>query len=150
MVFLRVPAIMKLKRLLPLIALLLAAIPAPAQNTVPVSLSSGVSQDVFTPIGKYFQAGDYNRLSAWFADNLELDLLGSISTCSRNQARRIMKDFFADYTPKSFEIVHKSGKTPMRYAIGVLHAGGETFQVTLYVRTGEGKSVIQQLKIERQ
>ena len=141
---------MKLKRLLPLCALLLAAVPATAQNTVPVSLSQGAAQDVFTPISKYFQAGDYNRLSAWFADNLELDLLGSNSNCSRNQARRIMKDFFADYTPKSFEIVHKSGKAPMRYAIGVLHAGGETFQVTLYVRTGEGKSDIQQLKIERQ
>ena len=38
----------------------------------------------------------------------------------------------------------------MRYAIGVLQAGGESFQVTLYVRTGEGKSDIQQLKIERQ
>ena len=140
---------MKQRFLIPLFALLLAAVPAPAQNTVPVSLSQGTSQDVFTPIGKYFQAGDYNSLSAWFAENLELDLLGSNTNCSRNQARRIMKDFFADYTPNSFEIVHKSGKTPMRYAIGVLQAGGETFQVTLYVRTGEGKSAIQQLKIER-
>ncbi len=140
---------MKLYRLLPLLALLLAATPARSQNTVPASLVPAAGQDFFTPISKYFQAGDYNSLSAWFADNLELDLLGSNSNCSRNQARRIMKDFFADYTPKSFEIVHKSGKAPMRYAIGVLHAGGETFQVTLYVRTGEGKSAIQQLKIER-
>lgn len=140
---------MKLIRLFPLLALLLAAIPARSQNTVPTGLVPAASQDVFTPISKYFQAGDYNRLSAWFAENLELDILGSNSNCSRNQARRIMKDFFADYTPKSFEIVHKSGKAPMRYAIGVLHAGGETFQVTLYVRTGEGKSAIQQLKIER-
>ena len=127
-------------------------------TSLPLMLLAGIlfaraqdgAQDVFTPIGKYIQSGDYDKLSAWFADNLELDLLGSVSTCSRNQARRIMKDFFADYTPKSFEIVHKSGKAPMRYAIGVLHAGGETFQVTLYVRTGEGKSDIQQLKIERQ
>ena len=141
---------MKLKRLLPLLALLLAAIPVRAQNVVPAGLVSAAGQDVFTPISKYFQAGDYNSLSAWFADNLELDILGSNSNCSRNQARRIMKNFFADYTPKSFEIVHKSGKTPMRYAIGVLQAGGESFQVTLYVRTGEGKSDIQQLKIERQ
>ena len=31
-------------------------------------------QDVFTPIGKYLQSGDYEKLSAWFADNLELDI----------------------------------------------------------------------------
>lgn len=140
---------MQRKILFPLLALLLAAAPAPAQSPLPVGLSTGSTQDLFTPICKYFQAGDYNSLSAWFAETLELDLLGQVSNCSRNQARRIMKDFFADYTPKSFGIVHKSGKTPMRYAIGVLQAGGETFQVTLYVRIGDGKSEIQQLKIER-
>ncbi len=138
------------KRLLfPILALLLAAAPVPAQNLLPAGLNTGTSQDLFTPICKYFQAGDYNSLSAWFAESLELDLLGQESNCSRNQARRIMKDFFADYAPKSFGIIHKSGKTPMRYAIGVLQAGGETFQVTLYVRLGDGKSEIQQLKIER-
>ena len=140
---------MKKRILLPMIALLLAAVPATAQNPLPVGLSTGASQDLFTPICKYFQAGDHNSLSAWFADTLELDLLGSVSNCSRTQARRIMKNSSETYTPKSFGIVHKSGKTPMRYAIGVLQAGGETFQVTFYVRIGDGKSEIQQLKIER-
>ena len=129
---------------------LLGTLPLSAQPPgLKTSLSGEGRQDVFTPVGKYFRSGDSEKLSAWFADNLELDILGARTNCSRNQARRIMKDFFTDYTPKSFEIVHKSGKAPMRYAIGVLQAGGETFQVTLYMHTGEGKSDIQQLKIER-
>ena len=107
------------------------------------------SQDVFTPIGKYLQAGDYDKLSAWFADNLELDMLGAVNNCTRNQAKLIMKNFFTNYTPKKFTIIHKSGKAPMKYAVGSLNAGGEHFRVILYVKTSDEKSYIEQLKVER-
>ena len=107
------------------------------------------SQDVFTPIGKYLQAGDYEKLSAWFADNLELDMLGAVNNCTRNQAKLIMKNFFTNYTPKKFTIIHKSGKAPMKYAVGSLNAGGEHFRVILYVKTSDEKSYIEQLKVER-
>ena len=107
------------------------------------------SQDVFTPIGKYLQAGDYDKLSAWFADNLELDMLGAVNNCTRNQAKLIMKNFFTNYTPQKFTIIHKSGKAPMKYAVGSLIAGGEHFRVILYVKTSDEKSYIEQLKVER-
>ena len=106
-------------------------------------------QDVFTPIGKYLQAGDCDKLSAWFADNLELDMLGAVNNCTRNQAKLIMKNFFTSYTPKKFTIIHKSGKAPMKYAVGSLSAGGERFRVILYVKTAGDKSYIEQLKVER-
>lgn len=105
-------------------------------------------QDVFTPIGKYIQAGDCEKLSAWFADNLELDILGAINNCTRNQAKLIMKNFFKNYTPKKFTIIHKSGKAPMKYAVGSLSAGGEKFRVILFVKTTDNVNSIQQLKIE--
>ncbi len=106
--------------------------------------------DVFVPIGKYIQMGDSEKLSAWFANNLELDILGSVSACSKVQATQIMKDFFVNYTPKSFSVVHKSGKAPLTYAIGSLSAGGEKFRVTLFVMTQEKGNQIQQLRIERE
>lgn len=108
------------------------------------------TQDVFVPIGKYIQLGDSHSLSAWFASNLELDILGNINDCSKIQATQIMKDFFVSYTPKSFKIIHKSGKAPMKYAIGNLNAGGETFRVTLFVKTQANGNQIQQLRIERE
>ena len=107
-------------------------------------------QDVFTPIGKYLQSGDYEKLSAWFADNLELDMLGAVNNCTRNQAKLIMKNFFTNYTPKKFSIIHKSGKAPMKYAVGSLSAGGERFRVILYVKTSDAESHIEQLKVERE
>ena len=118
-----------------------------------LSVSSIYAQkpaDVFVPIGKYIQMGDSDKLSAWFSNNLELDILGSVSACSKVQATQIMKDFFVKYTPKSFSIVHKSGKAPLTYAIGNLSAGGEMFRVTLFVMTQDKGNQIQQLRIERE
>ena len=121
--------------------------------TIIVSATCAMAQkqaDVFVPIGKYIQMGDSDKLSAWFASNLELDILGSVSACSKVQATQIMKDFFVNYTPKAFSIVHKSGKAPLTYAIGSLSAGGEKFRVTLFVMTQEKGNQIQQLRIERE
>ena len=57
------------------------------------------TQDVFVPIGKYIQQGDSESLSAWFANNLELDILGKTNDCSKVQATQKMKDFFVTYSP---------------------------------------------------
>lgn len=114
------------------------------------SYVSAQDQDVFVPIGKYIQQGDSEKLSAWFASNLELDILGNVNACSKVQATQIMKDFFVNYTPKSFSIMHKSGKAPMKYAVGSLSAGGEKFRITLFVKTQESGNQIQQLRIERE
>lgn len=115
----------------------------------PAATAQDKDQDVFTPISKYIQNGDCEKLSAWFADNLELDILGAVNNCTRNQAKLIMNDFFGKYTPKKFSVIHKSGKAPMKYAVGTLNAGGEKFRIILYVKTSDGISSIQQLKVER-
>jgi len=74
----------------------------------------------------------------------------ALSAPAARYATQIMKDFFVNYTPKSFSIVHKSGKAPLTYAIGSLSAGGEKFRVTLFVMTQEKGNQIQQLRIERE
>lgn len=106
--------------------------------------------DVFIPIAKYIEAGNSDKLSVWFADNLQVDVLGTINNCTRNQARLIMRNFFINYTPKSFKIVHKSSRPPMSYASGDLDAGGSQFRVTIFVKTVSGRNEILQIKIERQ
>lgn len=113
-------------------------------------LAQQKDQDVFNPIAKYLAKGDAESLSAWFADNLELNVVGVVNDCSKNQAKQILRNFFVNYTPKSFEILHKSGSAIMKYAVGTLSAGGEKFNVTLFVKTSENGNYIQQLKIEKQ
>ena len=104
--------------------------------------------DVFNPISKYLAMGDADKLSAWFSDNLEVTIFSNSNDSSRNQARQIMKSFFRSYTPRSFEITHKAGRSNKKYALGTLNAGGEMFLVTIFVNYKDGAYSIQQLKIE--
>ena len=60
-----------------------------------------------------------------------------------------MKSFFKSYTPRSFEINHKAGRSNMKYALGTLNAGGELFTVTIFVSYKDSDYRIQHLKIER-
>lgn len=115
-----------------------------------IFITTAKAQDVFAPISKYIQNGDSERLSAWFAPNLEIDIMGNSSVCSKQQAKQIIRDFFNEFSPKSFDIVHKSGKAPMNYAIGNLSAGGNKFRVTLFVKTQKEGNFIQQMRIERE
>ncbi len=105
--------------------------------------------DVFNPIAKYIASGDADKLSAWFADNLEVTIFSVSNDSSRNQARQIIRSFFKSYTPRSFEISHKAGRSNMKYALGTLNAGGEMFLVTIFVSLMEDTYKIQQIKIER-
>lgn len=105
--------------------------------------------DVFSPIVKYIEKGDAESLSAWFADNLEISIFSRSSDTSRNQAKQIMKSFFKSYTPRTFVVSHKAGRPNMKYALGILTAGGEMFQVTIFVGLKDTEYKIQQIKIER-
>ena len=119
---------------------ILAAVNAAAQEK---------GSDVFNPIAKYFAQGDADKLSAWFSDNLEVTIFSNSNDSSRNQARQIMKTFFRSYTPRSFEITHKAGRSNMKYALGTLNAGGELFNVTIFVSYKDSDYRVQHIKIER-
>ena len=115
-----------------------------------VSLSAqDAGYDVFVPISKYIEAGDADKLSAWFADNLEITIFTVTNDSSRSPARQILKTFFNSYTPQSFSLTHKAGRSNMKYALGSLSAGGEIFIVTIFVSYKETSYKIQQIKIEK-
>jgi len=105
--------------------------------------------DVFIPISKYISQGNAENLSAWFADNLEISIMSNPNNSSKSQAKQIMKSFFSSHTPRSFDINHVAGRMNMKYAVGTLNAGGENFNVTIFIRCKDNKYLIQQLKIER-
>lgn len=113
------------------------------------ALSQDGTYDVFVPIAKYMGQGNAEKLSAWFADNLEIAVMSPSNASSRSQARQILEAFFNSYTPRSFEITHTAGRSHFKYAIGSLNAGGEIFSVTIFVCRCDDEYSIQQLKIER-
>lgn len=113
-----------------------------------VSRAQSGEYDVFVPISKYISLGDGERLSAWFSDNLDVNIGQGSNNCSKSQARQIVKSFFDNNQPRSFTISHTAGKNNMKYAIGTLKTGGETFLVTIFVNIEGSGYKIQHLKIE--
>lgn len=121
----------------------------PVKAYKPVASPEG-EFSVFSSIIKYLSAGDVASLSSWFADNLDITVLSSSRNCSKAQARQILRNFFATYTPRSFEVTHRASDANKKYLIGILNAGGENFQVTIYATSSGGDTYkIQQLGIAR-
>ena len=116
--------------------------------TVGASAQSG-NYDVFVPISKYLAQGNAEALSAWFSDNLDITILSKGGNSSKVQAKQIVNGFFNSHTPRSFEVTYTAGRANMKYAVGNLNAGGETYLVTIFVYCTDEKNEIQQFKIER-
>ena len=106
---------------------------------------------VFSSITRYLSQGDVNSLSSWFAENMDITVISSSRSCSKKQAREILRSFFSANTPRSFEVTHRASESNKKYLIGQLNAGGELFQVTIYATAPGGETYkIQQLNITRQ
>ena len=121
----------------------------PVRTMVPQSADGEFS--VFTSITKYLAAGDAASLSSWFADNLDVTVISSTRNCSKAQARQILRNFFDTHTPRSFTATHKASEANKKSMIGLLNAGGELFQVTIYATSSAGGTYkIQELSISRQ
>lgn len=137
-------------------ALLGIGLSAAAQTTVPVAAKSfSQSPDgefsVFNSITRYLAKGDAASLASWFADTLDVTVISSTRNCSRRQAQEILRTFFEANTPRSFQVTHRASEANKKYLIGLLSAGGELFQVTIYATsTGGGSYKIQELNISRQ
>lgn len=133
------PLVLRVFKILTALAMLVLSADLGAQNG---------EGDVFTPIGKYIVKGDADSLSAWFDENLEISILSHSSTASREQARQIIKAFFNSQRPQSFVISHSSERSNMKYALGILEAGGSNYNVTIFVSYSRNAYKIQQFKIE--
>ncbi len=94
--------------------------------------------------------GDANKLSPWFNNSVQLIILERENVYSRSQATMIMKDFFKKHPPKSFSIIHEGGKPKARFGIGLLKTSGQTYRIYLLIKPDNNKSVILQLRIEKE
>ncbi|MDA3817813.1 MAG: DUF4783 domain-containing protein [Prolixibacteraceae bacterium] len=96
------------------------------------------------------KTGNAQELSKNFSDNIELVVLDNDNVYSKAHAQQIVADFFKDYPPQDFTLIHQGGKEEASYAIGNLHVENEKFRVYFLIKTNNGQSLVYQLRIERQ
>jgi len=117
--------------------MLLAAFVQPARSEIPDAVINAIS------------AGNSAVLAGYFNPSLTLAILEKEDIYTRQQAELIMKDFFARNTPVSFTVLHKGGKEGSQYAIGNLVTPNDVFRVTIYLKVKDNKTLIHQLRFEK-
>jgi hypothetical protein len=115
----------------------MALLPVTGQ-TVPAELAEA--------IGK----GDENRMSTYFHQSLEMTILEEDYKASKNQATRIMENFFKKHTPTEFKVSFEGTKEQSKYAIGTLTTKDGAFRVNLFFLNKEGSHLIYYLSIEKE
>lgn len=106
--------------------------------------------DVYDEISFSIRSGDSKQLSSFFGPTLDLTIINKEDVYSKAQAELVLKDFFSKNTPKTFTIIHK-GASPegTQYAIGSLvTTNGKTFRTSFYIKSSNGKNILQELRFE--
>jgi hypothetical protein len=113
---------------------------------LPQVLSQTVPADLVTALGK----GNATAMSAWFHQSLEMSILEEEYETSKNQATRILENFFKSHKPSGFSVSFEGTKEQSKYAIGTLSTSDGSFRVNLFFLDKDGKRLIYYLSIEKE
>lgn len=92
--------------------------------------------------------GNANVITSYLNDNVELYVDNKNDVFSKQQAGKIIADFFNKNSVKGFSVIHKGEKEAACFVIGTLKTTNSTFRVYILTRKNGGKDVIQQFRIE--
>jgi|GEM_PF-520479 hypothetical protein len=127
-------------------------------NAVSTSLDSGpiapvharppVVTDKLSAVVTAFQAGNVEELSRYFDTYVDLTLPDKrVGSCSRSQAKMVLRDFFETYKVKSFNIQVKGEGESTGYCIGTLQTASGNFRTTLFVRQEGEQSLLKEINM---
>ena len=94
--------------------------------------------------------GDAGSMADFFHQSLEMTILEKDYMASKNQATRIMENFFKEHPPTGFTISFEGTKEKSKYAIGSLTTSGASYRVNLFFLNKENKRLIYYLSVEKE
>jgi hypothetical protein len=107
-------------------------------------------QTVPDDLVKAIKAGDASSMSAYFHQSLEMTILEKDYVASKNQATRIIENFFKNHTPTDFSISFEGTKEKSKYAIGSLKTADANFRVNIFFLNKQDQRLIYYLSIEKE
>lgn len=113
---------------------------------LPQVLSQTVPADLVSALGR----GDATAMSAWFHQSLEMSILEEEYETSKNQATRILQNFFKNQEPTGFAVSFEGTKEQSKYAIGTLSTSKGKFRVNMFFLDKDNKRLIYYLSIEKE
>ncbi len=96
------------------------------------------------------KAGEAAKVARFFHESLELTILDKDYVASKNQATRIMENFFKEHPPTGFTISFEGTKEKSRYAIGNLTTSNGNFRVNIFFMSKDDKGLVYYMSIEKE
>ena len=81
------------------------------------------------------EVGNANELSKFLNDKVDLNINGKEGTYSHSQAEGVLKNYFKENPPKSFQINHEgASENGLIYAIGDYQSADSSFRVWIRLK----------------
>lgn len=116
-----------------------------------IPLSAQTFDDALKQMKTAISAGDYSGLSVLFSESVDLTIRDTDGIYSKTQAKGVLKSFFENDKPKSFEIKHQgSSNDGTKYAIGLFVSIKGSYRVYALFKEKQENTKIVQLQIEEE
>lgn len=113
-----------------------------------ISFASNLAMGQCSETMAALKSSDANALSVWFASSVEVTIGDKEMMYGKEQAKRVVADFFSKNTPATYETKHKSDSGASKYIIGTYKGKTGTYRVYISFFSEAGKEVIRTLKFE--
>ena len=115
-----------------------------------MALSPALYGQITNDISKSFRTGDADLLAGYFNNRIKLSIFDKEYEPSQTQGKEIMREFFRDHSPISFEMKFESAKKDSKFIIGSLKTNSGNYRVNVFFKKFDGKDLIHLLKIEKE
>jgi hypothetical protein len=106
------------------------------------------SADKLQPVVNALQTGNAEELSRYFDSYVELTLPDrQVGSCSKSQAKMVLRDFFDTYRVKGFYMQAKVNAINPGYCTGTLRTSAGNFPTTLFIRQEGEQALIKEISL---
>jgi hypothetical protein len=109
-----------------------------------------LAQTLPPELARSIEEGDAAGMAVFFHQSLEMTILDKDYETSKNQATRIMENFFKEHKPTGFKVSFEGTKEQSKYAIGTLTTAEESFRVNLFFMNKDNQRLIYYVSIEKE
>ena len=99
------------------------------------AITSNAQNKTVEQVKLVLEIGNANELSKFLNDKVDLNIDGNEGTYSRSQAEGVLKNYFKENPPESFQINHEgASQNGLIYAIGEYKTADSSFMVWIRLK----------------
>ncbi len=113
---------------------------------------TGLFNNSIDPITDALKAGDIEQLATYFDGQVEMSILEDSDLYNKQSAINKLQTFFSENQPTTFKQLHKGVSEGQKssFFIGDLNTPTASYRIYIYLQEKNGKSIIQELRIDEE